>query len=78
MTDEEGVDKRYQPTKNNLVRPLRQSRPGFTYADDTFHQRRELRTLTRGALPGDRRLFYCMNHSVPAFLITNTDATPNA
>jgi hypothetical protein len=77
MTDEEGGDIRLQPTKNNLVRPFPQSHPGFAYANGPFHQKREIRALTRGAVPGDRRVFYCMNHSVPAFPIINADSTPN-
>jgi hypothetical protein len=78
MTDEEGGDIRLQPTKDNLVRPFPQFHPGFAYANDSFHQKREIRALTRGAMPGDRRVFYCANHSVPAFPIINADSTLNA
>jgi hypothetical protein len=68
MTDEEGGDIKLQPTKDNLVRPFPRSHPGFTYANNSFHQKREIRALTRGAMPGDRRVFYCMNYSVPRSL----------
>jgi hypothetical protein len=75
---EEGGDMRYQPTKDNLVRPFPQPHPEYTYANDFFHQKREIRALARGAMPGDCRVFYCMNHYVPAFPIINVDSTLNA
>lgn len=61
MTDEEGVEERYQPTKFNLVRPFRYFRLVSAHPNDSFLQRREIKALGRGVQPGDRRVFYCMN-----------------
>jgi len=36
MTDEDGVEETYRPTKQNLVRPSPQPRFGPAYPDDTF------------------------------------------
>ena len=61
MTDEDDVEERYQPTKINLVRPPpTQPRLESTYLNDVFLQRREIKALCRGVMPGDRRVFYCM------------------
>lgn len=68
MTDEEGVEERYQLTEANLVRPLPHPHPRSTYANNTLHQKREIRDLARGVKPGDRRLFYCMNIASRRFL----------
>ena len=72
LTDEDGVEERYWPTKTNLVRPLPGSHPGSTYLNNTFLQEREIDVLCRGVEPGDRRVFYCMSlpsrHSPPPAL----------
>ena len=36
MTDEPGVEERYQPTERNMVRLLPQSRSRFAYPNDAF------------------------------------------
>ena len=80
MTDEVGVDELYQPTTDNLVRSLPQVRPGSTYPDDTFLQNREMRRFTRGAIAGDRLVFYCMNlpswHSPPTLTLPPDNQMP--
>ena len=61
MTDEEGVEERYQPTKSNLVRNLPQPPPTSTNLNNPFFQRREIRALGSNVQPGDHRVFYCTN-----------------
>ena len=74
MTDEGDVEERYRPTKINLVRPFPQPCPRSTYPNDVFPQRREIKALCRGVVPGNRRVFYCMNPSVLAFTTSSADA----
>ena len=61
MTDEDGTEEKYRPTKKNLVRPISQPHSGPAYPNDTFLQQREIEALCHGVKPGDRRVFYCMN-----------------
>ena len=61
MTDEDGVEERYRPTKENLVRPLPRSHSGSAYPNNPFLQKREIEALCSGVEPGDRRVFYCTN-----------------
>ena len=64
MTDEDGVEERYQPTKDNLVRPpLPRVCPRSIYPNDAFPQRREIESFGSGVQPGDRLVFYCTNLS---------------
>ena len=76
MTDEEGVEERYQPTKSNLVRNFPQPLPTSTAPNNTFFQKREIRALSRQVQPGDRRVFYCTNLSPPTFGIVNANLPP--
>ena len=75
MTDEDGVEERYQPTKSNLVRHFLQTRPKPTHPNDSFFQKREIKALGRGVQPGDHRVFYCMDlpswHSILPVLISS-------
>ena len=63
MSDEDGVEERYRPTKSNLVRPLFELSPDPRVRVLTISllQRREIGALCHGAQPGDRRVFYCMD-----------------
>jgi len=61
MTDEDGVEERYRPTENNLVRNFLQPHSESTHPNDAFLQKREIESLRRGVKSGDRRVFYCMS-----------------
>ena len=73
MTDEEGVEDRYQPTKSNLVRNFSQPLPTSTNPNNAFFQEREIKALSRQVQPGGRRVFYCTDlpsqHSISSTLI---------
>lgn len=75
MTDEDGVEEKYQPTKSNLVRHFLQPRPKPAHPNNSFFQKREIKTLGRGVQPGDHRVFYCMDlpswHSILPVLISS-------
>jgi len=77
MTDEEGVEERYQPTKSNLVRNFPQPLPTSPAPNNPFFQKREIRALSRQVQPGDRRVFYCMDLPPPTFDIINANLPPN-
>lgn len=61
MTDEDGVEEKYQPTRTNMVRRLSSSCPMLTHHTHASFQKREIRALNRRVQPGDRRVFYCMS-----------------
>ena len=75
MTDEDGVQERYRPTKRHLVRRLSCPRPMSTHPNNPSLQKREIRALRLGVRPGDRRVFYCTSLSFPSFNIVNAHFT---
>ena len=77
MTDEDGVQERYRPTKRNLVRRLSCPRPMSTHPNNPFLQKREIKAFRHGVRPGDRRVFYCMSLSAPPFNIVDAHFTPD-
>lgn len=86
MTDEDGVEEKYQPTTENMVRHFSPSRRMLTHLIHVSPQKREIRALSHGVRPGDRRVFYCMSllpsHSVALILpqpsvAGRSDYTPN-
>ena len=64
MTDEEGVEGRLQPTRDNMVRSFPQSYQISMYRYDMVLQIREMEALSSRVRPGDRRVFYCANRPI--------------
>ena len=64
MTDEEGVEDRLQPTRDNVVCSFPQSYHISLYRYDAVSQVREMKALSSRVKSGDRCVFYCTNRPI--------------